>query len=104
MQTLVIQFLTIQGQVCLMLLLRSKMLVKIQSDTVTVNYFIVDDINAPTAGSVVSKDFPLSPALAPGAQATLNLDAYWFRYTLPNISYKSITRYLRRIGLNSINP
>ena len=30
-------------------------------DTISVNYFIVDDIQAPTAGSIVTKDFPQKP-------------------------------------------
>ena len=55
-------------------------------DTVTLLYFIVDDINAPTAGSIVSKDFPQSPALAPGAQATLNLDAIGLDTLFPTLA------------------
>ena len=56
------------------------------ADTVTLLYFIVDDINAPTAGSTVSKDFPQNPALAPGAQVTLDLDAIGLDTLFPTLA------------------
>ena len=55
-------------------------------DTVTLLYFIVDDLNAQTAGSAVSKDFPQNPALAPGAQVTLNLDAIGLDTLFPTLA------------------
>ncbi|HAB90655.1 MAG TPA: hypothetical protein DCF84_08975 [Bacteroidetes bacterium] len=55
-------------------------------DTVTLLYFIVDDLNNQTAGSAVSKDFPQNPALAPGAQVTLNLDAIGLDTLFPTLA------------------
>ena len=55
-------------------------------DSISIAYFIVDDINLPMAGSTVVQDFPQNPALAPGAQVTLNLDAIGLDTLFPTLA------------------
>lgn len=55
-------------------------------DSVSIVYFIVDDINLPMAGSTVVQDFPQNPALAPGAQVTLNLDPIGLDTLFPTLA------------------
>ena len=55
-------------------------------DTISVNYFIVDDIQAPTAGSIVTKDFPQNPPLPAGSQTTLTLDAIGLDTLFPTLA------------------
>ena len=78
-------FLTIQVQACLMLLSRWRT-GQNPVDSISIAYFIVDDINLPMAGSTVVQDFPQNPALAPGAQVTLNLDPIGLDTLFPTLA------------------
>ena len=73
-------------------------------DSVSVNYFIVDDINAPTAGSTVTKDFALSPSLAVGAQATLTLDPVGLDTLFPTLATNQALDIYIELDSTQFNP
>ena len=73
-------------------------------DTISVNYFIVDDINAPTAGSVVTKDFPQSPALAVGQQVVLNLDPIGLDTLFPTLASNQAMDIYVELDSSQFNP
>ncbi|MEC8031774.1 MAG: choice-of-anchor J domain-containing protein [Bacteroidota bacterium] len=73
-------------------------------DSVSVNYFIVDDINAPTVGSTVTKDFALSPALAVGAQTTLTLDPIGLDTLFPTLATNEALDIYIELDSTQFNP